>query len=82
MLEHVKQFGGRVALGGSALAGMAFMALVLAGPSSASTDPAETAISDMGAKVTTYGTAILALVVLSAGIFLGIKYLRKGISKA
>lgn len=53
-----------------------------AGASATPADPVETAFNDMEAKVTTYGGAIVALVVLSIGIFLGIKYLRKGVSKA
>lgn len=56
--------------------------LVGAGAANATTDPVETAFNDMEAKVTTYGAAIVALVVLAVAIFLGIKYLKRGVSKA
>lgn len=82
MLENLKAGAARVGMFGSALGGALFLGLVLAGPSNAQGDPAADAISDLGTKVTTYGTAIVGLVVLSIGFFLGIKYLRKGVSKA
>lgn len=50
--------------------------------SAAPADPVADAFTDMQGKITTYGAAIVGLVVLSVGIFLGIKYLRKGVSKA
>lgn len=81
-MENIRQIGGRVGLGFTALTTMLGVAVILAGPSSATTDPVATAFDDMEAKVTTYGAAIVALVVLAVGIFLGIKYLRKGVSKA
>lgn len=45
-------------------------------------DPVTPAFTDLGTKITTYGAAIVGLVVLSVGIFMGIKYLRKGANKA
>lgn len=45
-------------------------------------DPAGDAITALGGKITTYGAAIVGLVVLSMGFWLGIKYLRKATSKA
>lgn len=56
--------------------------LALAGPASAAADPVDTAFSDMQAKIVAYGALIVGLVVAGALIFLGIKYLRKGLSKA
>lgn len=81
-MENVKQIAGRVALGFSAVSGALMLGFVLAGPSSAAADPVTTAFNDMEGKITTYGTAIVGLVVLAVGIFLGIKYLRKGTSAA
>jgi hypothetical protein len=57
-------------------------AMASAGNATTTTDPVSDAFTDMNGKVTTYGAAIVALVVLAVGIFLGIKYLRKGVSKA
>lgn len=82
MVDNIKQIGGRVGMGVSALGTLLMVGVMLAGPSSAAGDPVAGAFDDMETKVTTYGAAIVALVVLSVGIFLGIKYLRKGISKA
>lgn len=59
--------------------------MLVAGMGAASAEPADpvtTAFNDMEGKITTYGAAIVGLVVLAVGIFLGIKYLRKGVSKA
>lgn len=83
-MERFKNLAGRAGLVTGMTAGLGMVALVLAGPASAAPgdDPALDGINDMAAKVTTYGAAIVALVVLSAGLFLGIKYLRKGVSKA
>lgn len=83
-MEKLKYIAGRAGLVSGVTAGLGMVALVLAGPASAAVgdDPALDGINDMAAKVTTYGGAIVALVVLSAALFLGIKYLRKGVSKA
>ena len=73
----------RSGLVAGATAGLTMVALVLAGAASATPpDPVADAFTSMGAKVTLYGAAIVTLVVLAVGIFLGIKYLRKGVSKA
>lgn len=77
----MKEIAGRVAGIGAALSTMVVLGFVLAGPASAA-DPVTTAFDDMESKITLYGGAIVALVVLSAALFLGIKYLRKGVSKA
>lgn len=65
----------------------AFMSAMFAGmfalaSASSADDPVSTGFTTLQANVTTYGAAIVALVLVSAGIFLGVKYLRKGISKA
>lgn len=82
-MDTLKAAGARVGMVTGAMGTLALMGFILAGPASAQTgDPVGTAFSDLEGKITTYGTAIVALVVLSVGIFLGIKYLRKGASKA
>jgi hypothetical protein len=74
---------GQVAIVGGTLSGLFMTAFVLAGSASAQTaDPAETAITDFGSKVTTYGAAMIGVVVLAAGILLGVKYLKKAAGKA
>lgn len=76
MLEYVKT---RAAV----LTGLtALMFVAGTAAANAATDPVADAFTSMEGKVTTYGAAIVALVVLAVGIFLGIKYLRKGVSKA
>lgn len=80
-MDKIKEFGGRSALVTGVTFGLMTVMGILAGTASA-TDPVDDAFTSMNAKVTTYGAAIVALVVLSVGIFLGIKYLRKGVSKA
>jgi len=77
----VKNMIGRGAAIVSTLGTLTVLGFVLAGPASAA-DPVTTAFADMESKITLYGGAIVALVVLSAALFLGIKYLRKGVSKA
>ena len=72
----------RGGLVGGAAVGFTMIAIMLAGGASATTDPVADAFTTMQGKVVTYGGAIVALVIVSAGIFLGIKYLRKGVSKA
>lgn len=56
--------------------------LFAGGANAAGTDPAGDAITGLGTKITTYGGAIVGLVILSMGFWLGIKYLRKATSKA
>lgn len=78
-MENLKQIGARVGMV------LTFASLVVVGSvsaASAQTDPVADAFTSMEGKITTYGGAIVALVVLAVGIFLGIKYLRKGVSKA
>lgn len=82
MLDSMKAGAARVGMLTGATAGIAMLGFFLAGSASAQGDPIETAFTDMEGKVTTYGGAIVALVVIAAAIFLGIKYLKKGVSKA
>lgn len=82
MMEHIKQVGGRAAMGASALGTMFVLGVMLAGPSSAASDPVADAFTTMEGKVTTYGGAIVSLVIVAVGIFLGIRYLRKGVNSA
>lgn len=80
MVEKIKERG--LALS-SMLSVFVVAGLLGAGPASATpADPVGDAFDEMQGKITTYGAAIVGLVVLSVGIFLGIKYLRKGVSKA
>lgn len=80
MVESIKD---RAAALGAVLSTLFVVGILTAsGASATPADPVETAFTDMESKVTTYGGAIVSLVVLAVGIFLGIKYLRKGVSKA
>lgn len=75
MLKNTKE---RAAYAGAAIGTALTMVLFVAGAASATpVDPGETAISDVSAKVTTYGTAVLAIAVLAVGIALAMKYIRK-----
>lgn len=82
-MESIKNLVGRAGLLSGATLGLAFMGLVLAGPSNAAVgdDPAGDAITGLGDKVSQYGAAMVAVVVIGVGIMLGIKYLRKAGSK-
>lgn len=80
-MDKIKGLAGRTGLVGGTVVGVFAVMAILAGTASAD-DPVTAAFTEMNSKVTTYGAAIVALVVLSVGIFLGIKYLRKGVSKA
>lgn len=83
MVERFKEAGGRVALVTGAVTTALFMGLFMAGPASATpADPVTDAFSDMSAKIVSYGALVVGLVVLAVGIFLGIKWLRKGVSAA
>lgn len=83
MLDHIKTGGRRAATLAGALGGIGVLAFVLAGPSSAAgEDVGLDAITGLGTKVAAYGAAIVAVVVISVGIMLGVKYLRKAVSKA
>lgn len=80
MLDRIKQRAGVL---GALVTTFMLGAFIAAGSASATVaDPVDQAFTDMQGKVTTYGAAIVALVVVAAGIFLGVKYLKKGLSKA
>lgn len=84
MSNVVSTIGQKAGLVGGALTGLFVTGLILAGPASAAEgdDPALDAITGFGAKVTAYGAAMVAVVVIAVGIMLGVKYLRKAASKA
>lgn len=67
-----------------ALSVMAFMVMGEAANATTTTTPAtvDDGFTQLNDKITTYGGSIVALVVLAAGIFIGVKYLKKGLSKA
>jgi len=78
MLENIK---GRVALLGATMTMLMVGGIAFAGGASATpADPVEGAFADLTTKVTLYGGLVLGLVLLTIGIFLGIKWLRKGVS--
>lgn len=83
MKDIAKRTGARVSVL-TGVVGVAVMSgLLLAGSASATpADPVDDAFADMLQKVKDYGALIVGLVVAAALIFLGIKYLRKGLSKA
>ena len=86
-METLKFIAGRAGIATSAaLAVVLGTSLLLAGSASAQTtppaDPVEDGFADMLTKIGIYGGLIVGLVVLSASIFLGVKYLRRGTSKA
>lgn len=57
--------------------------MVLAGAASATpADPVGDAFTELQGKVTTYGAAVVALVVAVVVLFFGIKFLKRGASKA
>ncbi|MGY2704848.1 hypothetical protein [Nocardioides sp. HB32] len=82
-MDTIKGIGKRVGLVGTAT-GIALMgALILMGAAEATpADPVDDAFTTMQGKVTLYGAAVVALVVASVLLFFGIKFLRKGASKA
>jgi len=80
MLENLKK---RAAILGGATGALTMLGFVLAGTAGATTaDPGEDAITGFGDKVTTYGTAMIGVVVIGLGILLAVKYIRKAASKA
>lgn len=82
-METLSNLGRRAAFVTGITATLGLVSFMLAGSASAAgTDPAGDAITALGAKITTYGGAIVGLVILSMGFWLGIKYLRKATSKA
>lgn len=81
-MENIKQMGGRLGLGLFGVVAMTGLGVLLAGPSSAA-DPAVTgAFTTLEADLKIYIAAVVALVVVAIVAMLGIKYLRKGVSKA
>lgn len=78
MVEHIKRSG----VVGSALAGLFTLGLMVAGPASATVDPGEQAISDFGSKVTTYGAAMIGVVVIGVGVMLAVRYISKAGNRA
>lgn len=87
MLDKIK--GGLAGAGRTARVSATLGAVLLAGlffapqaNAADGDDPAGAAIDALGAKVTAYGAAMVAVVVIAVGLMLGIKYLRKAGSKA
>jgi hypothetical protein len=70
----------------AAVVGLFLAGFVAASGASATTDPPPDPVSqgftDAGTKVALYGGAMVALVLVGLLIMLGIKYLRRGVSKA
>lgn len=83
-MDRFKELAGRVGLVGGGASLAMVLGFVLAGPASAAPgdDPALDGITELGTKVTLYGAAMVAVVVIGVGIMLGIKYLRRATSKA
>lgn len=80
-MEKFSAFGTRAAaLGSLVMVGLVGGFLVPASATPA--DPAGDAITGLGTTVGTYGAAMVAVVVVAVGFVLGIKYLRKAVSKA
>ncbi len=80
-MEKFSAFGARASILGSVvMAGLIGGFLVPASAEPA--DPAGDAITGLGTTVSTYGAAMVAVVVVAVGFVLGIKYLRKAVSKA
>lgn len=62
---------------------MMLAGFIAAGSASAEpADPGLTAINDFKGTVTSYGTALIAVVVVAVGLVLAVKYIRKAASKA
>lgn len=82
-MEKFHNLAARGAAVGGTLVGLLGLGVLLAGPSSAQAgDPGTAAINDFGDKVTTYGTAMIGVVVIAVGLMLAVKYIRKAASKA
>lgn len=73
---------GRLGLGGLSVVTMFGLGVLLAGPSSAADSDVTAAFTTLSTDIGTYVKAIVGLVLLSVGAMLGIKYIRKGVSKA
>lgn len=88
MKETLKSAGARVGIASGLGGALTMVGFMLAGAASAeegdapAVDPVLTEFTNLGTKIGLYGAAIVTLVVLSAAIFLGIKYLRKGVNHA
>lgn len=82
-VERMKEMGARAGMTLGVLGVLGMTSIMLAGSASAAgADPVIGAFDDVEGKIGTYGTAIVGIVVASVLLFLGIKYLRKGGSKA
>jgi hypothetical protein len=80
-----KAVGARVGVVTGVTSALMFSALMLAGAASAAEGDPQTidgAFADLQTKITTYGGAVVGLVVASVILFFGIKFLRRGASKA
>jgi intracellular septation protein A len=79
-MKEIMQKTGLAGIGTSILFAASF---ALAGIASATpADPVADAFDTLQDKVTTYGTAVVALVVAVVVLFFGIKFLKRGASKA
>lgn len=83
-MDKLKGFGGRAAGVGAMLGTALTMVVFMAGAASATPppDPVTEGFTDAGTKVTLYGGAMVALVLIGLLIFLGVKYLRRGVRSA
>lgn len=83
-MDKLKTVGGYAAGAGAALGTAITMVLFVAGAASATPppDPVTEGFNDASSKVTTYGGAMIALILVGLLIMLGVKYLRRGVNKA
>lgn len=83
LVEKSKVGARRTAAAVVALPMVLGMAFLMAGPASAqAADPVSGAFADAGTKVATYGGLAVALIVTGLVIWLGVKYVTKGVAKA
>ena len=79
MHDVVRGVASRTALVGSTLSALLVGSLLLAGSASAvGEDPVLDAFTELQGKVTTYGGAIVLLVVAVTVLFFGIKFFKRG----
>lgn len=83
-MEHAKQILGRAGLVGGVMGTLTMVSFMLAGAANAADGDAtiDAQFTDLQSKVVTYGGAMVALAVVGIGLTLGLKYLRKAVSKA
>jgi hypothetical protein len=82
-MEKLKKYSGYTALTAVGSALMVVGMFVMAGAASATpADPVGDAFDTLQGKVTLYGAAVVALVVAVVVLFFGIKFLKRGASKA